>query len=304
MSKSSAQGACPGDEQAVPEDVPPKTPRTDGSAVLESSPCSTPRKVNGRGRKRRLSLSLPKGAGAGAPAPAPTPQEGGAGAIVPPASEDDMDDSEDDNDISFTQISDSVDSTGGQPSSTVGVFSELGFSQGEPTSPLPAPIIDRVVPAGGAASGSLFSQESIVQFPSPSLAGLQSPTYLSLGSRMSMDGSATGGSQEQVTNATMGTVMSLSASPSAPSAVMVAMGPEIMHPIVQPISAVSILSPGENVPLTTPTWPTFGPGVHERVQRAAVHMQQRGMLGLPVVSNPSLESSDDLLASLPCTSGD
>ena len=198
MSKSSAQGACPGDEQAVPEDVPPKTPRTDGSAVLESSPCSTPRKVNGRGRKRRLSLSLPKGAGAGAPAPAPTPQEGGAGAIVPPASEDDMDDSEDDNDISFTQISDSVDSTGGQPSSTVGVFSELGFSQGEPTSPLPAPIIDRVVPAGGAASGSLFSQESIVQFPSPSLAGLQSPTYLSLGSRMSMDGSATGGSQEHV----------------------------------------------------------------------------------------------------------
>ena len=109
MSKSSAQGACPGDEQAVPEDVPPKTPRTDGSAVLESSPCSTPRKVNGRGRKRRLSLSLPKGAGAGAPAPAPTPQEGGAGAIVPPTSEDDMDDSEDDNDISFTQISDATD---------------------------------------------------------------------------------------------------------------------------------------------------------------------------------------------------
>ena len=54
--------------------------------------------------------------------------------------------------------------------------------------------------------------------------------------------SAPGGSQELGTDATMMTVMSLSASPSAPSsATMLAMGPEIREPIVQPMDAVSTM---------------------------------------------------------------
>jgi len=316
-SKVSSQDDCPDDmPELLPPDVVPTTPPAAGSDVPDPSPCSAPRKPEAPLKRRRL--SLPKGAGAGAGAPAPAP-----GSMVPCEDEGDMDDNSvhdaqsnmrrdvlihvHDNDRCYRNIS-SVDSTGGQASSTAGVFSELDFSQGEPTSPSLG-IMGRtsVVPAAQAAgaAGSLFSQESdsMVQFPSPSNAF--SPMYLSIPSRMSTDGSAAGGSQDLPTDASMATMMSpRSASSPTSSSVLPVLSMELHHPIVQPISAVSVLSHGENVPLTTPTWPTFGPGVHERVQRAAVHMQQRCVLGLSVLCNPSLESSDDLLASLPSTSGD
>ena len=269
-SQSSAQEACPDDvPELMPLDALPTTPRATGCAVSDPAPCSAPQKPPVV-KKRRLSLSLAKGAGAGAGAPAPGSMAARGDAV------DTEDDSVHDNDMSFSQVS-VADSVDAQASSTTGVFSCMG----EDTSPLPAARIigSSAVAAGGAASGSLFSQESIVQFPSPSQA--LSPMYLSVNSRMSTDGSA-GGSQEQRTDVSMATFMTppRSSSPTSLALLPPALAPELLQPIVQPISVVRVLSPGENVPLTTPTWPTFGPGVHERVQRTAVHMQQRCILGL------------------------
>ena len=87
------------------------------------------------------------------------------------------------------------------------------------------------------------SQEQVTDASMGTVMSLSaSPSADCLGSCWSVDGSAPGGSQELGTDATMMTVMSLSASPSAPSsATMLAMGPEIREPIVQRMDAVSTM---------------------------------------------------------------
>ena len=79
-----------------------------------------------------------------------------------------------------------------------------------------------------------------------------------LGSGLSEDGSAPGGSQDLVTDATMTTVMSLSASPSVPpSAALVPLQNVNSDLMEQPTSAVSFLS--------TSTSTSCGQTVHGRV---------------------------------------
>jgi len=88
-----------------------------------------------------------------------------------------------------------------------------------------------------------------------------------LGSGLSVDGSVFGGSQELVTDATMTTVMSLSASPSVPpSATLVPLHNENLDVLDKPSCAVSFPSPGVYDLLQASTATSFGPTVQRSVQ--------------------------------------